>query len=176
MPADPGRLLRLGWLDGSSSWSATFSRSFMIMIMRLASFYSWWRGCNIVRPASHLVQVGGAIGKKLVGGVWRSRFAHPRILEFGVVVYLAALQSSICIGFSASGAWPVSVVRSREVSLPRRLQMYYLYGKINRGHGIWPLFGGCPLLGESIISGFTVYPYYNGKIWRIRLLNILASF
>ena len=35
--------------------------------------------------------------------------------------------------------------------------MYYLYGKINRGHGIWPLFGGCPLLGESVIRGFTVY-------------------
>ena len=34
--------------------------------------------------------------------------------------------------------------------------MYYLYGKINRGHGIWPLFGGCPLLGESVIRGFTV--------------------
>ena len=34
--------------------------------------------------------------------------------------------------------------------------MYYLFGKINRGHGIWPLFGGCPLLGESVIRGFTV--------------------
>ena len=28
--------------------------------------------------------------------------------------------------------------------------MYYLYGKINRGHGI------CPLLGESVIRGFTI--------------------
>ena len=27
--------------------------------------------------------------------------------------------------------------------------MYYLYGKINRGHGICPLYGGCPLLRES---------------------------
>ena len=35
--------------------------------------------------------------------------------------------------------------------------MYYLYGKINRGHGICPLYGGCPLLGESAIRGFTVY-------------------
>ena len=34
--------------------------------------------------------------------------------------------------------------------------MYYLYGKINRGHGICPLYGGCPLLGESVIRGFTV--------------------
>ena len=34
--------------------------------------------------------------------------------------------------------------------------MYYLYGKINRGHGICPLYGGCPLLGESAIRGFTV--------------------
>ena len=35
--------------------------------------------------------------------------------------------------------------------------MYYLYGKLNRGHGIGPLYGGCPLLGESVIRGFTVY-------------------
>ena len=34
--------------------------------------------------------------------------------------------------------------------------MYYLYGKLNRGHGICPLYGGCPLLGESVIRGFTV--------------------
>ena len=34
--------------------------------------------------------------------------------------------------------------------------MYYLYGKINRGHGICPLYGGCPLLGESVIRGFTI--------------------
>ena len=67
------------------------------------------------------MQVGGAIGKKLVGGVWRSRFAHAHILYVGGVVYLADFQSSICIGFSASGARPVSVLRSREVSLPRRL-------------------------------------------------------
>ena len=37
--------------------------------------------------------------------------------------------------------------------------MYYLYGKINWGHGICPLYGGCPLLGESVIRGFTVYDY-----------------
>ena len=35
--------------------------------------------------------------------------------------------------------------------------MYYLYGKINRGHGICPLYGGCPLLGVSVIRGFTVH-------------------
>ena len=34
--------------------------------------------------------------------------------------------------------------------------MYYLYGKINRGHAICPLYGGCPLFGESAIRGFTV--------------------
>ena len=34
--------------------------------------------------------------------------------------------------------------------------MYYLYGKINRGHGICPLYGGCPHFGESVIRGFTV--------------------
>ena len=36
--------------------------------------------------------------------------------------------------------------------------MHYLYGRINRGHGICPLYGGCPLFGESAINrGFTVY-------------------
>ena len=34
--------------------------------------------------------------------------------------------------------------------------MYYFYGKSNRGHGICPLYGGCPPLGESVIRGFTV--------------------
>ena len=34
--------------------------------------------------------------------------------------------------------------------------MYYLYGKINRGHSICPLYGGRPLFGESAIRGFTV--------------------
>ena len=35
--------------------------------------------------------------------------------------------------------------------------MYYLYGQLNQGHGICPLYGGCPLLGESVIRGFTVH-------------------
>ncbi len=34
--------------------------------------------------------------------------------------------------------------------------MYYFYGKSNRGHGICPLYRGCPLLGESVIRSFTV--------------------
>ena len=34
--------------------------------------------------------------------------------------------------------------------------MYYLYGKINRGHRICPLYGDCPLFGGSAIRGFTV--------------------
>ena len=34
--------------------------------------------------------------------------------------------------------------------------MYYLYGKINRGVRICPLYGGCPLFGGSAIRGFTV--------------------
>ena len=34
--------------------------------------------------------------------------------------------------------------------------MHYLYGSINRGHAICPLYGGCPLFGESAIRGFTV--------------------
>ena len=68
------------------------------------------------------------------------------------------LQRLICIGQGQSGARPVSVIRSREVSASRRLLMYYLYGKINQGHGICPLFGGCPFFGESAIRGFTVDP------------------
>ena len=72
------------------------------------------------------------------------------------MVELAAIQKSISIVLSEPGARPVSIVRSREVSLFRRLQMYYsnyIYSNINRGHGIWPLFGGCPLLGEFAIRG-----------------------
>ena len=42
------------------------------------------------------------------------------------------------------------------LSATRRFQMHYIYGKINRGHGICPLYRGCPLLGESVIRGFTV--------------------
>lgn len=38
--------------------------------------------------------------------------------------------------------------------------MYYLYGKINRGHRICPLYGGCPLFGGSAIRGFTVFPVF----------------
>ena len=34
--------------------------------------------------------------------------------------------------------------------------MYYFYRKSNRGHGICPLYRGCPPFGESIIRGFTV--------------------
>ena len=33
--------------------------------------------------------------------------------------------------------------------------MYYFYRKSNRGHGICPLYRGCPPFGESVIIGFT---------------------
>ena len=36
--------------------------------------------------------------------------------------------------------------------------MYYFYRKSNQGHGIFPLYRGCPPFGESVIRGFTVYP------------------
>ena len=37
--------------------------------------------------------------------------------------------------------------------------MYYFYRKSNRGHGICPLYTGCPPFGESVIRAFTVlYP------------------
>ena len=35
--------------------------------------------------------------------------------------------------------------------------MYYLYGRINWGHRICELCGGCPLFREGTIRGFTVY-------------------
>ena len=34
--------------------------------------------------------------------------------------------------------------------------MYYFYGKVRRGQMICPLYGGSPLLGGSVIRGFTV--------------------
>ena len=34
--------------------------------------------------------------------------------------------------------------------------MYKFYGKINRGQVSRPLYRGCPLLGGSVIRGFTV--------------------
>ena len=42
------------------------------------------------------------------------------------------------------------------MSASRRFQMYYLYGKINWGHRICPLYRGCPLFGVSANRGFTV--------------------
>ena len=42
--------------------------------------------------------------------------------------------------------------------------MYYLYGKINRGHRICPLYGGCPLFGGSAIRGFTVILLHNALL------------
>ena len=34
--------------------------------------------------------------------------------------------------------------------------MYYFNGKSNRGHGICPLYRGCPFFRVSVIRGFTV--------------------
>ena len=34
--------------------------------------------------------------------------------------------------------------------------MYYFYRKSNWGHGICPLYRGCPPYGESVIRGFTI--------------------
>ena len=52
--------------------------------------------------------------------------------------------------------WPRSirlfVVQSREVSASQRFEMYHLYGKINRGHGIRQLFGGCPLFESPLLE------------------------
>ena len=56
--------------------------------------------------------------------------------------------------------------------------MHYLYGSINRGHAICPLYGGCPLFGESAIRGFTVYVLYisfNYKYMFGRCLSALCG-
>ena len=42
------------------------------------------------------------------------------------------------------------------MSVSRRLKIHYIYGKSNRCHDMSPLYGGCPLLGESVMRGFTV--------------------
>ena len=38
--------------------------------------------------------------------------------------------------------------------------MYYFYRKSNQGHGICPLYRGCPPFGESVIRGFTVHVFH----------------
>ena len=44
------------------------------------------------------------------------------------------------------------------LSVSRRLKIHYIiyYGKSNRCHDMSPLYGGYPLLGESVMGGFTV--------------------
>ena len=48
------------------------------------------------------------------------------------------------------------IVQNREVSSLWKFQMYYFYRKSNQGHGICPLYRGCPRFGESVIRGFTI--------------------
>ena len=55
-----------------------------------------------------------------------------------------------------SGAGGLSAVRRLEVSVSRRLEIHYLYGRIDRCHGVCPLYGGCPHLGGSVNGGSTV--------------------
>ena len=50
----------------------------------------------------------------------------------------------------------LSVVWSREVSTSRWFQMYCFNRKSNWGHGICPLYRGCPPFGESVTRGFSV--------------------
>ena len=51
--------------------------------------------------------------------------------------------------------------------------MYYFYGKSNRGHGICPLYRGCPPLGESVIRGFTVHHSWATKLfYNILLIDL----
>ena len=39
----------------------------------------------------------------------------------------------------------------------QRLEMHYIYGKINRGHIVCPLYGGGLYLRESVMGGSTLY-------------------
>ena len=73
-----------------------------------------------------------------------------------LVVLVAVHFLLFCTDYCPLGACSLSVVWSREVSATRRFLMYYFYRKSNRGHGICPLYRGCPLFGESVIRGFTV--------------------
>ena len=58
----------------------------------------------------------------------------------------------------------MSVVRSIEVvRISEVKNTLYIYGKSNRCHDTSPLYGGCPLLGESVMGGFTV-------IWIVQLI------
>ena len=70
-------------------------------------------------------------------------------------------------------------VWSREVSASQRFQMYYFYGKSNWGHGICPLYRGCPPFGESVIRGFTVLAlldlHYNGNSHAVHAVYVLYS-
>ena len=51
------------------------------------------------------------------------------------------------------GAWRLSAVRVVRIS---EVKMYAVNAAIGRGHVVCPLYGGCPLLGVSIIGGSTV--------------------
>ena len=55
------------------------------------------------------------------------------------------------------GAWRLSAVRSLEVVRISEVKMYAVNAAIGRGHVVCPLYGGCPLLGVSIVGGSTVY-------------------
>ena len=52
--------------------------------------------------------------------------------------------------------WRLSAVRSLEVVRISEVKMYAVNAAIGRGHVVCPLYGGCPLLGVSIIGGSTV--------------------
>ena len=57
-----------------------------------------------------------------------------------------------------SGPLALSVVQSIEVVRISEVKntLYIYYGKSNRCHDMSPLYGSCPLLGESVMGGFTV--------------------
>ena len=58
------------------------------------------------------------------------------------------------------------------MSVSRRLKIHYIYGNSNRCHDVSPLYGGCPLLGESVMRGFTVPHYRTASIPHYRTASI----
>ena len=69
---------------------------------------------------------------------------------------LCPLSEVILYSCRLSGPAALSVVRSIEDVRISEVKNTLYYGKSNRYHEMSPLYGGCPLLGESVMGGFTV--------------------
>ena len=70
---------------------------------------------------------------------------------------LVHYQGLISMTNDLPGAWRLSAVRSLKVVRISEVKMYAVNPAISRGHVACPLYGGCPLVGVSIIGGSTVF-------------------